>query len=500
MTTQLFNLLTVAPEAALTLGAVLVLLIGTSKDVRPWTLKALTAFTLAMTAAALTKQALVLPDAVTSAGYGGMVTLDSTSILWVGLLYVVAILAFVMSWEFVEDHQTKAPEIVALMMLATAGFMFMVSAGHFMMLFLGLEVGSISLYILTALGSPSKDSDEAAMKYFLMGSMASGILLYGIALIYTGTGDLSYGGVFNSFNTALEAPGLILSGPFAGHTTGVPLVAVVGIALLLVGLLFKVTAAPFHFWAPDVYQGAPGRMVGFIAAAAKVAGFAAILRMVQFPLFPVFGKVQTPLVAVATVSVILGTLYAIRQDDVRRMLAYSGIAHAGFMLIGVSVGFIDVTTGNSGFPGTMFYLGTYSVTLVLTFGLLAVVSGDGRASIEQFRGLGRSSPVLAGSISIFMLSMSGMPLTSGFVGKFAVFSTAWVAGFHFVVVISLVMSVAAFFFYLRLIVAMYFEEGDATVSMALNQKVVVLAGVVMTIFLGTYPGPTIDFIIEALKL
>jgi NADH-quinone oxidoreductase subunit N len=496
---QTLNLLTVLPEVALAIGAVLTVLLGFGPKTHELTLRVFAGASIGGATLALVTQWRYVEKGFGGFGYTDMVIMDQMSITWSAVLLGVALLALTMGWSFVEDHVERSAEILALVLLATAGFMFMATSAHFIMLFLGLEVGSISLYVLTAIGKGSRDSDEASMKYFLLGSMASAVLLYGIALLFTGTGRLSYGGVAAQLVDAAASTRVVLSGPAVGFHLGVPLVAIIGSTLILMGLLFKVTAAPFHFWAPDVYQGAPTRLVGFISAVAKIAGFAALLRLVETSFGPLFGDLRVPLVSIGVVSVMLGTLYAIRQDDVKRMLAYSGIAHAGFMLMGVAAGRSDAF-GNSGTRAVTYYLLGYAVTLVMTFSIVGVVAGDGRAPIERFRGLGKSSPVLAAGLTIFMLSMSGMPLTSGFVGKFLIFSSAIAADLFPAVVIGLVMSVVAFFFYIRLIVAMYFE--DAEIELAVNrfQKAGVVFGISVTLFLGLYPGPLYDLLTSMLNL
>lgn len=499
MSTQTLNLLTVLPEVALAIGAVLVVLLGFGPKTHELTLRVFATAALSMAALAVATQWRYVGKGYGGFGYVDMVNMDQVSVIWSGVLLGVAILALTMGWSFVEEHADRAAEVLALVFLATAGFMFMASSAHFMMLFLGLEVGSISLYVLTAIGRGTRDSDEASMKYFLLGSMASAVLLYGIALLFTGTGSLSFHGVASSLLAAASSTKVILTGPMIGYHLGAPMVAIIGSVLILMGLLFKVTAAPFHFWAPDVYQGAPSRLVGFISATAKIAGFATLLRLVEVSLGPLFADLRIPLVTVGVISVALGTLYAIRQDDIKRMLAYSGIAHAGFMLVGVAAGRSDAL-GNSGTRAVTFYLIAYAVTLVLTFGIVGMVAGDGRAPIERFRGLGKSSPVLAAGLAVFMLSMSGMPLTSGFVGKFLVFSAAIAADLFPAVVIGLVMSVVAFFFYIRLIVAMYFEDAQAELNVNRFQKASVVFGIAVTLFLGLYPGPLYDLLTSAFNL
>ncbi len=276
-----------------------------------------------------------------------------------------------------------------------------------------------------------------------------------------------------------------------------PAVILIGMALLIVGMAFKVTAAPFHSWAPDVYQGAPSGVVGFMAAAAKVGGFAALMNILFIGFLREASAWQDGLAVIGAISVVVGTLLAIQQTDVRRMLAYSGVAHAGFILTGM-------TASIFGSAGVLFYLATYAVMLVAAFAAVTAVSGSSSAgsSFDAYRGLGRRSPIVAGTITVLMLGMSGMPLTTGFIGKFQVFSSAWDAGFEWLVIVGLIASVAAFFFYLRLVVVMYFhaddEPDEEAVEPASTIRWVLVASAAATIVFGLFPGPILDLVSNAL--
>ena len=271
----------------------------------------------------------------------------------------------------------------------------MVAANNLVMLFLGLEVGSIALYVLAGLARERRESEEAAIKYFLLGSFASAVFIYGVALIYAGTGQFEILGIRQLLND------FVISSPA---------VIYIGIGLVVAGLGFKVSAAPFHTWAPDVYQGAPAGLVGYMAAVAKVAGFAAIARIL-LTAFSDLADTWLPVVAgISVLSMVLGSVLALVQGDVRRLLAYSGVAHAGFIMTGVVGGATD---------GVLFYLAIYAIQLVGAFAVVAVVSGpDGAgSSLDEYRGLGRRSPLLAGAFTILLLGMGGLPITSGFRGQ-----------------------------------------------------------------------------------
>ncbi|MGH8875153.1 MAG: NADH-quinone oxidoreductase subunit N, partial [Acidimicrobiia bacterium] len=388
----------------------------------------------------------------------------------------VTSLGLAAGWGLIERLGRRGAEALALALLAAAGFQLMAASEHLVMIFLGLEVGSISLYVLAGITRERPDSDEAAMKYFLLGSLASAVFIYGVALVYAGTGALdliAQRAFLDQF--VLTRPGVLL----------------VGLGLVISGLAFKVTAAPFHSWAPDVYQGAPAGIVGLMAAGAKIGGFAALMRIL-FTAFPQLSGDWGPIVAaLATMSMVVGTLLAIVQDDVRRMLAYSGVAHAGFILTGV-------VAGAAGSPEVWFYLTVYTVQLVGAFAVVAAVAGPSgsRSALLTYSGLAARSPFLAGAFSVLLLGMAGLPLTSGFVAKFGVFTDAWRGGYPWLVVVAVLASVAAFFFYLRVMVLMYMadpEEGGV-VDSAPGIRWVLGVAVAATFLLGIVPGPLLELV------
>jgi NADH-quinone oxidoreductase subunit N len=414
--------------------------------------------------------------------FGQMVVLDHGSVLARFVMIVVAGLAVVSGWQLFERLGRRGAEALALVLLATSGFTLMASSVHLMMMFLGLEVGSIALYILAGITRDRLSSDEAALKYFLLGSVASAVFVYGVALVFAATGSLNILAA-RSFLSAnvVTRPGVLL----------------IGMAMLVVGLAFKISAAPFHSWAPDVYQGAPAGVVGFMAAAAKIGGFAALARIL-FSAFPSLLDEWAPLIAgIATLSMVLGGIFALVQSDVRRLLAYSGVAHAGFILTGM-VG------GGVGGPEVWFYLVVYSLQLVGAFAVVAAVGGatGGPTSIASFGGLARRQPLLASSFAVLLLGMAGIPLTSGFVAKFGVFRTAWEAGFEWLVVVAVLASVVGFAFYLRVIVAMYMQDAEPELDVAspLRLRMVVAVAAIVTIALGLLPAPLLELTSNAIPL
>ncbi len=474
------SLVAILPEVILVLGAVAALIVVVSSaDGHRW-LPWVAGLTVAGAVAGTAVQWVDTVEQGTTFSYADMIILDQQTVVARVILLTVLTLALLIGWRYLLELGTRGGEALALVLLATAGFMFMGSSIHLIMLFLGLEVGSISLYVLAGLGQQSRQSDEAAIKYFLLGSVASAIFLYGAALLYAGTGALDYRGLFGFF-----------AGDVIVFQDGV---LTAGMALVFVGLLFKIAAAPFHSWAPDVYQGSPAGIVGFMAAVAKIGAIVAILRLVQVPFADLLETYQLPIAAVAAVSVAVGTLYAIVQSDLRRVLAYSGVAHAGFLLTAVA-------TGIAGEVQLLFYLATYVVTLVAAFGIVALVEGPGSAGspLDGYRGLSRRSPGLAAALSVLMLGLAGMPVTSGFIAKFGVFAEAWNAGLEWLVIVGLLATVAAFFFYLRVIVLMYFEEGEGEpTGVGRLAWAGLTLSVAVTLLLGVYPTPLLEALTAAL--
>lgn len=474
--------LAVAPEILLLSGAVIVLMVDVfarpAARVHAW-LAAL--FYLAAAGAVVGQWRRVSTDGG-SLSFGETVLLAQHTAALRGILLVAAALGTLAAWPMLAGLGRRAAEGVALVLVAAAGFSLMSVSVNLVLLFVALEIGSIALYVLCGIVRDSPAGDEAAVKYFLLGAFASAIFIYGGALVFAGTGEMGLPGI----------------SAFLGTTVVLrPAVILIGLGLLVVGMSFKVTAAPFHSWAPDVYQGAPAGAVGFMAAVAKVGGFAALLNI----LFLGFSRYQETwadgIAVLAAASVAVGTLLAIVQTDVRRMLAYSGVAHAGFILTGMTAGLVGMT-------GVIFYLAAYSVMAAGAFAAVSAVSGDppqGPATdtFAFYRGLGRRSPWVAGMLSLLLIGMSGMPLTSGFIGKFEVFRAAWNGGFRWLVIAGLLASVAAFFYYLRLIVLMYFgssddEDGAPADCAPAPVRWALWAAAAVTIGLGVFPGPLLSLL------
>ena len=376
-------------------------------------------------------------------------------------------------------------EVFPLAMFALVGMMLFATANDLLTMFVALEVLSLPLYLLCGLARRRRLlSQEAALKYFLLGAFSSVFFLYGIALAYGYSGSFELSAIDTAVTSRTGSENMLLA----------------AIALMAVGLLFKIGAAPFHTWTPDVYQGAPTPVTAFMAAGTKAAAFLALLRV----FYVGFGGSQwdwrPTIVAIAIITMFLGSVVSISQTDVKRMLAYSSIAHAGFLL----VGFVGVYAGVAGsdritsLSSVLFYLTVYGLSSIGAFAVVTLVrdSGGETTHLAKWAGLGKTSPVLAGSFAVFMLSFAGIPLTGGFIGKWGVFSAAYSGGFWWLVVIGVLTSALAAYFYVRVIVLMFFTEpvGDGptvAVPSALTTVVIVVA-VVGTIGLGIIPGPVLD--------
>jgi NADH-quinone oxidoreductase subunit N len=376
-------------------------------------------------------------------------------------------------------------ELFPLLMLSVGGMMVFPASNDLLTMFVALEVLSLPLYLMCGLARHRRLlSQEASMKYFLLGAFSSAFFLYGVALLYGATGTLMLPGIRN----ALAAQ---------GNSS----MALVGVALLSVGLLFKVGAVPFHSWIPDVYQGAPTPITGFMAAATKVAAFGALLRVVYVALPPLHDQWRPVLWGISILTMAVGTITAVNQTDVKRMLAYSSVAHVGFVLTGV------IADNPAGLSATLFYLVAYSFSTVGAFaivGLIRNAHGVEDANLSHWAGLGQRSPIVGVMLSMFLLAFAGIPLTSGFVSKLAVFKAAAQGGAVPLVVIGVIASGIAAYFYVRVIVSMFFTEPtDDTphvVTPGILSKVAIAVCAAVTVILGIFPQPLLDLADHAAQL
>jgi len=371
--------------------------------------------------------------------------------LWVTITISVAVfLGSLLTDDYLRREGIDGPEIYALFLLAAIGGIVMGSANDLVVLFLGLEILSIALYVLAASHRKRLQSQESGLKYFVLGGFSSAIFLYGIALVYGGTGSTNFDRMLDALAANVPAQ------------KGDDAILLAGVALLLVGLAFKVAAVPFHFWTPDVYEGAPTPVTAFMASAAKAAAFAAMLRVLLQAL-PNFADDYRPVVwALAVITVIGGSVMAVVQTNVKRMLAFSSISHAGFMLVGVEAA-SHLGTDNDGRSSTLLYTLIYAVLVMGTFGVVTAVgrTGDNATDLAGFRGLGRTRPVLAFAMTVLLLAQAGVPLTSGFVAKFGVIRAAVVEHSYAVAIIAMVASVIAAFLYLRIMISMWIADPEA---------------------------------------
>ncbi|GAA2259914.1 NADH-quinone oxidoreductase subunit NuoN [Streptomyces amakusaensis] len=379
-------------------------------------------------------------------------------------------------------------EVYPLALFAIAGMLVFPAANDLLTLFVALEVFSLPLYLLCALARRKRLlSQEAAVKYFLLGAFSSAFMLFGIALLYGYAGSVSYARIAEVVDGSVRT-----IDPALADTMGNDALLLIGGALILMGLLFKVGAVPFHMWTPDVYQGAPTPVTGFMAAATKVAAFGALLRLLYVVLPGLRWDWRPVMWAIAIVTMLAGAIVAITQTDIKRLLAYSSIAHAGFILAGV------IAFTPDGVSSVLFYLGAYSFVTIGAFAVVTLVrdAGGEATHLSKWAGLGRRSPLVAAVFAVFLLSFAGIPLTSGFSGKFAVFKAAAEGGAGALVVVGVLSSAIAAFFYIRVIVLMFFSEPKAdgpTVAVpSAMTSTAIAAGVLVTLVLGLAPQYFLD--------
>jgi len=400
--------------------------------------------------------------------FNGMLVTDPFSVAFSGLLLLIGFFIVLLSGHFYKNEESKLSDYLAIILFTLVGALAMVSFGNVAMFYLGIELLSISLYILA--GSKKKDlrSNEAGMKYFLMGSFASGILLFGITLIYGETASFSLQGIA-AYTTAHPSPSVLFY---------------VGVGMILIAMLFKVSAAPFHFWAPDVYEGSPTLTTAMMATLAKIAAFAAFYRMFSTCFIPAYPAFAWMLSAVAALTLIVGNLSALHQDSFKRMLAFSGISHAGYLLLGI------LSLYGKTDQAIFFYSFAYAVASLAAFAMAIVVAANaGSEKIEAFNGLGKRKPFLAFALTIAMLSMAGIPPFAGFFAKYYIFSEAVRNGHVWITVVAVLASIVAVFYYFKVIVAMYTKESaEAAFEIKPAYLLVISVCVLLTILFGLFPS------------
>jgi NADH-quinone oxidoreductase subunit N len=461
------------PELVLAAGACLLLLapvtgVRKGTDAAKWAMLVL----LALTAGAVVLSSYLVRDLAQSASLASMFALDAFSIFFKLLFLATMAMIVLLSDGFLRGSRYSAWEYYSLLAFALCGMLFMASGVHLATIYVGLELMSLSSYILAGYFKNEQKSTEAAMKYFVLGAVSSAILLYGISLIYGVTGTLNLLRISDVMATLVTNDALMF-----------------GIMMLGAGLCFKIAAVPFHMWTPDVYEGAPTPITAFLSTASKSAAFAIFARIfyVAMPHFRL--DWQNVLAVIAALSMILGNLAAITQDNVKRMLAYSSIGHAGYVLLGIIAG------SEMGLRGILVYSVVY---VFATLGIWATVlmlekheyAGE---RVEDFDGLHRRAPFWAFCMIVFLLSLGGIPPTAGFIGKYFLFAAAVKSGFGWLAVVAVLMSAVSIFFYFRLVMAMYLRDGkEGELAASGSLRIVAFVCLVVTLVLGIYPRYFID--------
>ncbi len=467
--------LSLLPEGfLLTAGMLLLIVSSIGKGVTSRTATVVTVLSLALTAVLLV---WIGVESGARPILAGMFIVDGYAFFWKLLLILATGLTAIVSCRFVEEGGYRAGEFFSLLMLAATGMLLMASGFNLLSIWISLELMALSSYILAGYFKLETRSNEAAIKYFVLGALSSGILLYGISLVYGATGTVGLEGVASAL-------------PAAAQTK--PTLIAIGWLLMAIGLFFKVAAVPFHIWTPDVYVGAPTPVTAFLAVCSKAASFAILVRIffVALPGLRVDWQIVTA--AVAALTMIWGNLAALTQKNVKRMLAYSSIAHAGYVLMGV------LAFSEDGLWAVLFYMLAYSLITLGTFGTVVLLERKEYAGerYEDYAGLARRAPLLAAMMLLFMLALTGIPPTGGFFGKVYLFAAAVEAGWTWVAVIGVLMSAVSLYYYLGIVVQMYFKEADDDTPAPLAAPGLVVAigfCALATLLLGVWPEPLVEF-------
>lgn len=398
--------------------------------------------------------------------YNNMIVVSKFSVAFSSLFIILTIFLVAMSGDFYKDHPTKLSDFVAIKIFLLAGAVAMVSFGNLSMFFLGIEVLSISLYILAASRRLDVKSNEAGMKYFLLGSFASGIILFGICLVYGATGYFDMAEIHD-----------------LSQGLGIAVWYPIGVALIIIGMLFKIAAAPFHFWAPDVYEGSPSLSTATMSTLAKVAAMATLFKLLS-DLMPMLSeKVELLIVIISILSMTVGNIMALRQKNVKRMLAFSGISHAGFMVMAL----LSLSTAAS---TLLYYTAAYALAGIASFAVIIYVTQNkNNEDIVNFNGLGKTNPLMAAVLTASLLSMAGIPIFSGFFAKFMLFAQTIKAGFITVVIFAVINSIISVGYYFKLILAMYTKEAEGEKpAVPFVYTIVAILAILLNIVMGIWPS------------
>ena len=478
MTVSSLNLALAAPEIFLLVMTLLVMIVDlfSSPEKREGRLFFLSIFTLIVVALSLYS-----PLGAPRYGFNGMFVVDGMAVILKAAIVVAVAMVIIYSRAYLVARKLFSGEFILLVLFATLGMMVMVSANHFVSLYLGLELFALSTYAMVALNRDSAVATEAAMKYFILGALASGLLLYGLSMIYGATGSLDVARVAK-----------IIA---ASHAND-PLITF-GLVFVVAGLAFKLGVVPFHMWVPDVYQGAPTAMTLFIGSAPKMAAFGFIMRILADSMGGAVGDWQGMLLIMSALSMALGNIIAIAQTNLKRMLAYSTISHMGFLLLGILAG------TKNGYSASMFYSISYALMTLTAFGMIMLLSRAGfeAENLEDFKGLNQRSPWYALLMLIVMFSMAGIPPFLGFWAKLAVLEGALNAGYTWLVVFAVLMSVIGAFYYLRIVKLMYFDAptDSSPIVAAAGFRGLLAVNAFGLLALGLFPGVLLTACLNAIQ-
>src|SRR4051812_36125271 len=468
-----YQLLPVLPELVLAAGGMALLMVGAYRGAQTTGLVTALGIGLLIVTGALE---LLLPGGRLST-FGGSFIVDDFARFLKVLALIGSAATLILSTEFLADQSRRIFEYAILVLLSTLGMMVLISAGDLIMLYLGLELMSLALYVVAASNRDNAKSTEAGLKYFVLGALSSGMLLYGASLIYGFTGTVGFAGIAAAAKTG---------------SVGI----VFGLVFLLAGLCFKVSAVPFHMWTPDVYEGAPTPVTAFFASAPKVAALAVFTR-VTLTAFPgIVVQWQQVVVFVSLASMVLGSFAAIGQTNIKRLMAYSSIGHMGFALVGLAAG------TQEGAQGVLVYIAIYVAMTLGTFAIILTMKRNGQPveTIKDFAGLSRTNPIIAFFFAMFLFSLAGVPPLAGFFGKFYVFVAAVKAGLLTLAVVGVLASVVGAFYYLTIIKVMYFDEPLTKLDpMRMELRTVLAVAGLFNIFFFVYPGPLVSVATVAAK-
>ena len=468
-----YDLATIAPELFLLLSAMALLMLGVFKHGNPTGL----VLSLATVATVITFALVWTQPTARTLAFDGLFVRDGFGNFMKGLILVGSSVSLIMAWRFIERENMSRFEFPVLMLFATVGMMMMVSANDLISLYIGLELQSLSLYVIAAFRRDTLRSTESGLKYFVLGALSSGMLLYGSSLVY------GFAGTTN-FNTLAE---ILQQAAQAGQAPSIGLI--VGVVFVIAGLAFKVGGVPFHMWTPDVYEGAPTPVTAFFASAPKIAAMALFVRVLMGPFADLVAQWQQVVVAISLLSMVLGALAAISQTNIKRLMAYSSIGHVGYALIGLAAG------TEAGVRGLAVYMAIYLFMNLGTFAVILCMRQKDRMveNIDDLRGLSRTHPLMALAMGIFMFSMAGIPPLAGFFSKLYVFLAAIEAGLYTLAVVGVLSSVVGAFYYLRIVKLMYFDEPAESFDQPFGREMSLIMGAAgaITLLFFVFPSPIV---------